>query len=135
MAVIVESWMAEDLDLGTGEVIKTHPSGGGLPGHQISLSTFSRSGAAGEGPAFVWNPGVVVAGSQALLTVTVQGAELSDKVFASLTTLGSSGLMISAYVSAANEVTVILGNLTGSSQTIAEGTLSVLVFKHRVATP
>lgn len=135
MAVIVETWMAEDLELGIEDTVKTHPTGGSLPGHQISLSTFSLSGAAGEGPAALWEPGVIASGSQATTTIQAPGAVIGDKVLASLTTIGAVPLFFSAHVSDDNEVTVVLANFTGVSQTIAEGTLSVLVFRHRTATP
>lgn len=135
MSVVVETWMAEDLEYGVGETSKTHPSGGVLVGHQISISSFSLAGPAGECPAKLWTPGTIAAGSQATTTIDVPGAALGDKVLVDLTTIGSEALLLSAHVSAANVVTVVLANLTGAAVTITEGSLSVVVFRHRVETP
>jgi hypothetical protein len=132
MAIIVETIMAEDLELGIAATSKTHPSGGTLNGTQISLSTLSLSGAAGLAPAVAWNPGVILAGSQATTTIAASGAALGDKVLVSLTSLTTETLLLTAHVSAANQVTVVLANLTGSTQTLNSGTLSALVFRHRV---
>jgi len=129
--ITVETLMGQDIDLGVNPTNKTHPSGGTLPGHQVSLSTFSRAGASGTAPTGSWTPGVVPAGGQISTTITVPGAQLSDKVLASFDQLGSSGLLLSAYVSDLNTVTVIIANLTGSPVTLSAGTLSVLAFQHR----
>ncbi len=135
MAVIVETWMAEDLEYGIGSTTKTHPSGGVLNGHQISLSSFSTVGPAGEADAAYWTPGTIASGSQASTTIEVAGAAVGDKVLAALTSIGALLPIISAHVSAANEVSVVIANLTGASITIDEGILSVLVFHHRTETP
>lgn len=135
MAIIVETWMGEDLELGVGETTKTHPTGGTLNGNRINIGTFSHAGPAGDCPADLWTPGVIAAGSQATVTIQAPGAELGDKVLASLTSIGALAMILSAHVSDSNEVTVVLANLTGVSQTIAEGTLSVVTFSHRTETP
>lgn len=135
MAVIVETWMAEDLEYGVEATTKTHPSGGTLNGTQISISSFSTCGPSGYAPAKLWDPGTIAAGGQATTTIDVPGASIGDKVLVSLTTVGSEALIFSAHVSAANVVTVVLANLTGASVTVSEGTLSVVVFHHRVEVP
>lgn len=135
MAVIIETLMGEDLDLGILPTTKTHPSGGTLPGTQISLSTFALGGAAGQASAALWTPGTVVAGGQVTTTIAVSGAALGDMVLLSLTSLGTVPLLLTGHVSDDNAVTVVLANLTGASQTIAQGTLAALVFRVRVATP
>lgn len=131
MAVIVDTLMAQDLELGIGTTSKEHPGGGTLNGHQISLSTFSVAGAAGTATTGTWAPGLIVTGSQATTTLVVAGAVIGDKVLVSLSTLTTEALLFTGHVSAANQVTVVLVNLTGSNVTIASGTLSVLVFNHR----
>jgi hypothetical protein len=135
MAVIIETAMAEDLEYGVNATTKTHPSGGVLNGHQISISSFSIAGPAGEAPAATWAPGTIASGSVASTTIAAPGAALGDKVMADLTSIGTGALLLSAHVSQANEVTVVLANLTGVSVTVASGTLSVVVFHHRTATP
>jgi hypothetical protein len=135
MAVIIETLMGEDLEYGTDETTKTHPSGGTLNGHQINIGSFSHAGPAGDCPAKLWTPGVIAAGAQATTTIDTPGAAIGDKVLASLTSVGALTLILAAHVSANNVVTVVLANFTGVSQTIAEGTLSVVTFSHRTETP
>jgi hypothetical protein len=135
MAIIVETWMGEDLDLGVGPTTHTHPSGGTLNGNKVNIGTFSHAGAAAGCPAKLWEPGTIASGSQATTTIEAPGAALGDKVLVALTTIGAEALILSAHVSAANEVTVVLANLTGVSKTIAEGTLSVATFSHLTETP
>lgn len=132
MAVTIETWMAQDLELGTSTTVKTHPAGGSLNGHQISLSTFSLAGASGTATTATWTPATPIAnGDQVSTTITVPGAAYGDKVLASFTGMAGVALMISAHVSAANTVTVIVANMSGAALAVASGTLSVLVFRTR----
>jgi hypothetical protein len=130
MAIIVESWMGEDLDLGVGATSKTHASGGTLPGHQISLSTFSVAGASGNASSAVWDPGTIANGGSESTTIDVPGAALGDFAIASFS-LDLQGLGTHAYVSAPNVVTVLLMNLSGGVVNLSSGTLKVLVFETR----
>ena len=131
MAIVVETAMAQDLDLGVGAVTKTHQSGGVLHGHGISLSTLSTKGASGESETATWDPAGIDSGRSVTTTVTVQGAALGDLVVASFS-LDLQGLIMTAYVSSANTVTVVLANLTATAGlNIGSGTLKVLVFKTR----
>lgn len=130
MAVIVETLMAEDLELGVGTTAKTHPAGGTLNGHQISLSTFSLAGSGGIAVTTSWTTEEVASNGLRSLAVAVPGAAEGDKVLASFP-VGSSNLLLSAQVSAVNEVTVVVGNLTGLPVPSITGTLSILVFRHR----
>lgn len=74
-----------------------------------------------------WNPASLTTGSQATTTVTVTGAALGDKALASFS-LDLAGCVMTAYVSAADTVTVVLLNQTGGTVDLASGTLSVSVF-------
>ena len=130
MAIVVETLMAEDLERGINTTAKTHPGGGVLNGHQISLSSFSTVGAAGTAPTSTWDPPDVDSAKSVSTTIPVTGAALGDFVLASFS-LDLEGLSLSAYVSSSSVVTVVLGNLTGTQQIIASGTLRVLVFKTR----
>lgn len=130
MAVIVETAMAEDLDLGVGSVSKTHASGGTLPGHQISLSTFSLAGAAGVAATATWDPAEVANGGSVSTTVTVNGAALGNFAMVSAN-VDLQGLTPSAYVSSTNTVTVVLSNLSGGVVNLSSMTLKVLVFTTR----
>ena len=127
MAIIVERIMAQDIELGTSTTSKTHPGGGTLNGHQVSLSTV---GASGSADTETWNPGEIATKSSSTTTVTVSGAALGDFVLCSFS-LALSGLMLNGYVSAANTVTVVLFNPTGASVDLASGTVKVLVFSTR----
>jgi hypothetical protein len=46
MALVYEKIVAEDLELGTGTVSRTSPSGGTMTGNKINLSTFGAYGLA-----------------------------------------------------------------------------------------
>lgn len=136
MAIVVETVCGQDLDLGIGTTVKTHPAGGTLTGNQINIGTFSTSGAKAVSTTKTWAPASPLAsGSQVTTTITVAGATTTGlhKVLASFSGMASLNLMISAHVSAASTVTVILANLSGSPITIPSGTLSVLVFRHSIA--
>ena len=127
-----ERLVQEDIDTGDSTATKRNPGGGTLSATQVSLSTFARGQL--EATA-TWQPGtagVIANQSSSSTTITVAGATAGDKVLASLTTLTTAAFGISAHVSAANTVTVVISNLTGASTpTIASGILSVLVFAHR----
>ena len=134
MSVTVETWAAQDLELGVSTTAKTHPACGTLNCHQISLSTFSLAGASGTAATTEWTPATpIIHGNQVSTTITVPGASLllNDKVLASFEGMGSGALMISAHVSAANTVTVVVANMSGGNLAVASGTLSVLVFRTR----
>lgn len=128
--IVVETLMAEDLELGIGSTSKTHQSGGVLQGHQISLSTLSLAGAAGVGTTDTWDPSNIVNGGSVSTTIAVPGAALGDQVLWSFS-LDLAGLIPFAYVSAANVVTIGLANLSGAPVDLASGTAKVLVFRTR----
>jgi hypothetical protein len=136
MAVVIETWAGEDLELGIGDTVKTHPAGGFLNCHQISLSTFSLAGASGSAITTGWPTELknIPHLSQLQVNVSVPGAAFGDMVLASLTTQGTAGLSLSANVSAANQVTVVLSNMSGTTINpvpVAAGYLRLLVFKIR----
>lgn len=133
MAVIVETLMAQDLELGTGTTSKTHPAGGTLNGHQISLSTLSVVGASGVANSKTWDlstSGVDI-GGYVSTTLEVPGAAVGDMVLVSLDTLSTSACLITAHISDLNTVTVVIYNPTASKVYPASGTLRALVFKYR----
>jgi hypothetical protein len=141
MAVIVETLMAEDLELGKAATTKTHPGGGTLNGTQISLSTFSLAGTAGVANTKAWttDPTTIASKGYASTTIEVPGAALGDKVLASYEGMVYDTvdnrrdlLMLSAQVTDTNTVTAVLFNPTDAQITpAAAATLSVLVFTHR----
>jgi hypothetical protein len=122
--------MAEDLEYGTDTTSKTHASGGVLNGHQISLSSFATVGPAGSAATATWDPATVANGASVSTTVAVSGAALGDFALASFS-LDLAGATLTAYVSAANVVTVLLANLSGAELNLSSGTLKVLVFQTR----
>jgi len=118
---------AEDVDWGVDTSTKRNPSGGTLTTTQVGIHSL----AVGQVEVTAtWNPDSIANGSSASTTVTVSGAALGDYAIVSFS-LDLSGLTLSAYVSAANTVTVVLSNLTGAAVNLASGTVSVLVFKSR----
>jgi hypothetical protein len=132
-----ERLVQEDLDCGNSTTTKRNPGGGTLTATQVSLSTFARGQA---DVVATWAPGTIASQAQASTTITVPEATAGDKVLASLTTLTTAACIISAHVSAADTVTVVIANLSGAAVTIntdgdgATGTLSVLVFAHPLST-
>jgi hypothetical protein len=132
MAIVVETWMAEDLDLGVGDTTKTHPSGGSLEGYQISLSTFSIAGGSGTHTSQAWSDlASIDSGSYQTKDVTIQGAALGDFVMSTLDA-DVQDLMMDARVTATNTVTVVMFNPTGSAIDLGTATtIKILVFKTR----
>ena len=103
-------------------------SGNGTPikfGATVSRQMF-------EGDAFngstTWDPASVGAGSSVSTTVSVVGAALGDHVVPSFS-LSLSGLVLTAYVSATDVVTVVLSNPTAGAINLSSGTLRVRVLQ------
>ena len=69
-----------------------------------------------------WDPASVAAGTSATTTVAMTGAIVGDKVAIGFSN-DLQGMVLSAYVSAANSVTAVLFNPTGSTINLASGTL------------
>jgi hypothetical protein len=133
MAVIVETLCAEDLELGTGDTTKTHPAGGTLNGHQISLSSLSLAGPGGNATKLtVGADNVITTQSTAQVTVTVPGAALGDMVLAACDGIATKTLLFSAVVSALNTVTITIYNPSSNPITLTAGHIwTVLVFRCR----
>ena len=75
-----------------------------------------------------YDPPSIADGAQATTTVTVTGAALGDFVLASFS-LSLAGVIMTAYVSAADTVTILLQNETGAAVDLAAGTLKVVLIK------
>lgn len=75
-----------------------------------------------------YDPGSLADGAGATTTVTVTGAALGDIALASFS-LDISGISVTAYVSAADTVSVRFQNETTGTLDLAEGTLKAVVFK------
>lgn len=69
----------------------------------------------------------VVDGANSSTTVPCPGAKLGDFAVASMTVALGVGVILSAFVSAADVVTVVLHNESGAPADLASGTLSVFV--------
>lgn len=108
--------------------------GVGNGGSVVNVNSFTNAGTVNPSTFGVlratatWDPGSVSSGAQTSTTVTVTGAAVGDSVRATFS-LSLAGLQMTAYVSAANTVTVLLGNLTGGAVDLASGTLTVTVSK------
>lgn len=76
-----------------------------------------------------WNPPSLSNGSQTSTTVTVTGAAVGDPAIAGLSSISTAGWFLSANVTSTDTVTVTLMNHTGGTVDLAEGTLTVIVFK------
>lgn len=78
-----------------------------------------------EGSA-TWDPGSIAVGGMEAKDVTATGAALGDFVLASFS-LDVTDLTISATVTAANTVTVVLANNTAGAVDLGSGTVYVRV--------
>jgi hypothetical protein len=78
----------------------------------------------------VWDPAAISNGANVNTTVTVTGAAVGDAVAVGFSVALTIGMILTAHVSAANTVTVLLHNISaGASVNLASGTLTAYVFK------
>jgi hypothetical protein len=77
-----------------------------------------------------WNPGSIADAAQETTTVTVTGAVLGDVVDGVSFSLSLQNMTMTAYVSAADTVTVVLQNESGGAVDLASGTLRVAVRRY-----
>ena len=89
------------------------------------VSTFAESRPQFSG-AKSWTPGTITNGSRVTTTTTVTGAQLGSQVTAGFS-LDLQGATITAYVNAADTVTLVIQNSSGSSVTLGAGTAFVTV--------
>lgn len=127
MALVFDRLIGEDFYLGTGTTTVIAPGGGSVVGTQISLTTFSTHGPSGVADTATYAPPSLNSLATALTTITVNGAVLGDLALASFS-LDLQGLVMTAYVSSQNTVTVVLFNPTASTIALSSGTLKALVF-------
>ena len=73
-----------------------------------------------------WDPASIADGNEVATEVTVTGAALGDFALVSFS-LDVSDLVLDAQVTAANTVTAVLANNTGSAVNLSSGTLRVAV--------
>jgi hypothetical protein len=99
----------------------------GISGNYNILSSSTvLDGALGQVSA-VYDPGNLVDGAGATTTATVTGAALGDLVVSSFS-LDLQGIMMSAWVSSADTVSIRFQNETGGAIDLGSGTLRVRVF-------
>ena len=128
MSLLYEKAVQEDLNVGIAAATVTMPDGGSRDGIQIGIHSL----AVGQVAYYEsWDPGSIAAGGYEAQNVGVPGATVGDFVLVSLDTLLTNAMMISAHVSAADVVKVILFNPTAGAIDIGSGYLYVAVFKAR----
>lgn len=120
-----EPLVQEDLNVGTGMVFVTAPSGGEVRSTQIGLHSVARGQRAYEAS---WTPGAILTTGKTSTTVSVPDAAEGDFVLASHDQMLTTDLRILGHVSAAGVVTVVMHNPTGATVTVGAGTVSVIVF-------
>lgn len=128
MSLLYEKVVQEDLNVGITTVTVTNPTGGSLTGTQIGIHSVAVGQVAWTE---AWDPGSIAAAGYEAEDVTVPGAAVGDFVMASLTTMVTNDMMLTAHVSAADTVKVILFNPTAGAIDLGSGTLAVIVFKAR----
>lgn len=129
MSLLFEGIVQEDINTGTSTGVEIDsPTGGVILGTQIGIHSI----AVGQVSwTETWNPNSIAAGSYESEDVTVPGAAANDFCIASLSSLLANEMMLTAHVSAADTVKVILFNPTAGAINVGSGTLAVLVFKSR----
>lgn len=95
-------------------------------GWKYTGSVWEPFGASKLESSITWDPSSIAAGTYTTSTLTVLGAALGDYARASFS-LDLASCILSAYVSSANTVIVILQNPTAGTVNIASGTLRVRV--------
>jgi hypothetical protein len=110
-----------DADNGTTIRRPTNIASDASPGRWIRVSK-DFTGSKTYDPA-----NMTASGGTTSTTVTVTGAVLGQPAKAGLTTLTTQAIIVSAHVSAADTVTVVLFNPTGSSVDLGSGTLTAVV--------
>jgi hypothetical protein len=80
---------------------------------------------------FTVDPASTGTGAQTTTTVTVKGAAVGHLAFASLG-VSQANLLVQAFVSAADTVTLVFFNLSGGSIDLASSTVNVIVLQPRV---
>ena len=75
----------------------------------------------------IWDAGAILDGNEEVTTVTVEGASLGDFVVGVSATIDVVDLTLVGAVTAANTVTIQLGNWTGGTLNLGSATYSVLV--------
>lgn len=128
MSLLYETAVQEDLNVGVSTASVTMPSGGSRTGTQIGIHSV---GVGQVAWTVSWNPGSIAAAGYEAKDVTVPGAVVGDFAIASLTTILTNDMMLTAQVSAADTVTAILFNPTAGAINLGAGSLSILVFKSR----
>lgn len=117
----------EDLNVGVGVTTKRNPAGGTLVATQVGIHSLAVGQVA---VSQTWDPASVGSLAVVTTTVTVSGAALGDIALVSFS-LSLAGLLLYAYISATNTVTVSLFNPTASAIDLSSGSLKVLVLKSR----
>lgn len=129
MSLLFEGVVQEDLNVGTSTgIVIDSPSGGVILGTQVGI----HSVAVGQVSwTETWNPAAIAALGYESEDITVPGAAVNDFCLPSFSAMLTNDMQLTAHVSAADTVRVILFNPTAGSINLGSGTLAVLVFKSR----
>jgi hypothetical protein len=124
---VIETLVAQDLNVGVGQVEVTHPAGGTQVGDQINLSSLSLY------LKTTWSPIFLSPGSFQSQAFTVAGARPGDMVLASFDPDSYSqadSLQIFAKVALDDQVNVVMKNISDViTATPGAGTLRIMVFR------
>lgn len=103
---------------------------GGLALRRLSLGEGGATLTGYLSATTAWDPPSLANGASASTTVTVAGAAVGDPCIAGLASITAAGWVLSASVTAADTVTVVLFRAFGGTSDLGSGTLRVGVFKH-----
>ena len=120
--ILVQPAVAEDLNIGVGEVEVAAPSGGILIGNKINLGTFAIR------QTFSWVAGTLAANGVVQTTVAVAGAALGFPTSVAYNQIVPVAAISDTRVQTANSVKLTIFNLGGSPITLGTLTGTILVF-------
>jgi hypothetical protein len=119
-------WVTVSGLLGPTFTISAIPAGRTVPtGARVVFNRWASNVLTGSS---TYNPAILVDGAGETAIITVTGAVLGDQVMASFSN-DLQGVIISAWVSSANTVSVRFQNETGATVDLASGTIRVRVIK------
>ena len=120
--ILLQPAVAEDLDIGVGQVEVAAPSGGVALGNKINIGSFAIR------KTFSFTPGAIAPDGAAQTTITVEGAALGFPVLHAYNQVVPVAALTDTRVQTANTVKLTIFNIGGTTITLGALTGTILVF-------
>ncbi len=101
----------------------------GIPYHNMGTTTWYETVLASLKGSFVWDPGSIANGAGGSTNITITGAAFGDAVII-FPPYDMQNIILSAFVQAADTVTVLLFNVSGGAKDLASGTWKYKIIKY-----